>query len=231
VNDRLNRIGERQLLIVVGVNADLFIVGTSKLEVFFYQVFNLLGIHGAVTVDNGNRADRRFDKHVERLVKFDFFRRGSGHDVGPNFVSFFVGILNHLNGFRKLVDIKSDPDKIKNGVFFRQNVVFPVGFSCVNHHRELERGFVVSNNSANILFFAEFPRTVLISVEILFRPFVADFHVIDSRFDTRLINATNKIITEFVVIDQSTIANGAIQNFNGRSVSNPRCAHVISPCL
>ncbi len=64
VDDRLDRVGEGQLLVVVGVDADLLAGRLAKGQVLLHQQLDLLGVQRAEAVDHDQDAGRRLARSL-----------------------------------------------------------------------------------------------------------------------------------------------------------------------
>ena len=183
VDDRLDRVGEGQLLVVVGVDA------------------HLLAGRLAVLRDTSSPATRPARRTASRSCRrpracWPAFRAitsstwsisvsvdgRDGHQVGRHLVALVGGVLDHVDRLGHLVGVEGHADHVQHAVLLRQDVGPPVAtcrrrpspqsFSGVGLSPTMRRR---SSSSQN------FQSAELVAGEELLRRLVADLHVVDAR--------------------------------------------------
>jgi len=191
-DDYFNRIGESQLLIVVGVNANLLIGADIRLGEFFKRLINLGLGYG-----------------------------GDGHEIAGGFIAHFVSMLYHFHRFGNLIDVTGYADDVEDALIARFDLRFPVALAGVGHGGEFEAGLfsiVVAYDPAHVLLVAVAPRAELVPREQSRGVLVADFHVIEPSSDAGVIYGPDDLVGELVVVDEPAVADGAVEHFKLRAV-------------
>jgi hypothetical protein len=225
VDDRFDGVGEGQLLVVVGVDADLLAGALERLAVLLDQHLDLLGVERAEAVDDHDGAGRSLDQHLQRLRHLRVLHGRNGHQVAGDLVALVVGVVDHVDRDRDLMHVGGDPDQVERALLLGENVRVVVGLLRVGHHRELERRVVLSDDPAHVVLVAVLPGAELGGREELLGCLVAHLHVIDAGLDARLVHGLDEAVVEHVVVDQASVANGAVENLDFRTIRDPGCAH------
>ena len=139
-----------------------------------------------------------------------------------------MGIEQHFNRLGNLLDITRHTHHIDHALAGWQNIFGPIALARIRHNCEFHpRGFgiVIPRNFANILFIAVAERTKISFGEHLLGVSVPNFHIVDTRRDTRFIHGLHKIIIKMMIIHQTAIADRTIEYLEFRAVGNPGCFH------
>jgi len=148
-----------------------------------------------------------------------------GHEVGRGLVAQAVRVLDHLHRFGDLVGVECDPDHVQHALAARHELLLPVALPRVRHGDELQVGRLVvvsADHPVQVFFVAVLPRAELLRGELPRRVLVADLHVVDAGGQARLVHGAHLLVAELMVVDQTPIANGAVEHLQFRSVGNPR---------
>jgi len=212
VDDAFDGVGEGELEVVVHVEADFFFGVFAGFEVLLDEHFDLLGVEGAVGVDDDEGVGGGFGEDIQGLIEFGFLDGGDGHEVGGDFVAHVLGVLDHLGGFGDLGDVEGDADEIDDAFVFGDDVVLPVALAAgVGHDGEFEGLFGFADDAADGVFLAEAPVAVLAAGEEFAGGAVADFHVIDAGGDAGVVDGADDVVVEAVVVDEAAVADGAVE--------------------
>ena len=220
-DQRLDRVGEGQLLVVVGVDAHLFVGGLQGIQELVHERFDLFAVQRPEAVHHVDGVHVGFGQHGKRLVHLAFGNRRSRHEVQRGLVALFVGVPDHVQRQGDLVYVGGDPNHVQHALIGRQDIGLVIGFLRVGHGRQLERRVVVAHDAADVLFGAELPRSVLIGGKDPARVDVADFHVVDPGGDAGLVDRPDGIGPETVVVHQAAVPYGAVYELDLRPVGQP----------
>jgi hypothetical protein len=91
----------------------------------------------------------------------------------------------------------------------------------VGHDGEFELRLVVADDAAQVLLSAIFPAAMFALLDAFARRLVAELHVIHAGGDAGVIHHLHGFIVEMVIVHQSTVANGAIEDFDFGPVGEP----------
>src|SRR4051812_43103743 len=80
---------------------------------------------------------------------------------------------------------------------------------------------MVAKHAVEDVLIAELPMSKVALRVLLGRSFVTDLHVIDSGRDACFIYGSHQLIAELMVIDQSAVANRAIQHLELGAIRDP----------
>ena len=81
-------------------------------------------------------------------------------------------------------------------------------------------GIVFADDPPDV-FVAILPGAVLGGREELLGRLVADLHVVDAGLDACLVNRLDETVVEHVVVDQTAVANRAVEDLDFRTVGDP----------
>jgi hypothetical protein len=81
---------------------------------------------------------------------------------------------------------------------------------------------MIANDSPQVFLFTVAPWTVFISRKLRGRVLVADFHVVDSGTDAGLIDRADLVVGKPGFVDETSVADGTIQNLEFGPISDPR---------
>ena len=222
LDDGFDGVGERQLHVVVRVNADLLPGRLGHGNVLPGQLTNLLVVERPVAVHHDDGVDRGLGEGLERLVDFRVGDGADGHDVAGRLVAFVVSILDHVHRGRDLVHIGGHADAVEHALLGRQDVGLVVGLAGVGHGGKLEGGVVVADDPAQVVLVAVFPVAVLLPGKLRLGGLVAQFHVVDASLNIGVINGLDEVVLKQVIVDQAPVADGAVQNLDLGAERHPR---------
>lgn len=231
-DDRLDCVGERELLVVVGVDPHLFPRPLDRVEILSHEDVELLAVERAETVHDEDDINRCRGEHLEGLIDFGVLDGGDGHEVAGGLIAFFVRALDHVHRFGDLVHITGHPDHVQDALILGKDVGLPVALAGIGHHREFQAGclrVVVAGDAADILLRTAAEWTVLVLREKAPGVLVSDLHIIDARLNAGFVDRLDEIVVELMVVDETTVADGAVEHLQLRSVRHPGGFHAHAP--
>ena len=114
---------------------------------------------------------------------------------------------------------------LKHAVLLGQNVGVPIRLAGVGHGRQFQRRGIVADDASDVVLVAELPRAALVACEEFFRRLVAQLHVVDAGRHAGVVHRLDKPVLEGVIVDQAAVADRAIQDFQIRTIGDPRGSH------
>ena len=221
LDGRLDGIGERQLPVVVGMHPHRLPGRRRVAQERIHVAVDLLRVQRPEAVDDADGVRLRLRHQGQRLVQLAVRHRRQRHQVQARLVALVMGMLDHVEGQRDLVDIGGHPDHVQDALRFRQDVLPVVALVGVGHRRQLQRGLVVSDDAAEVALDAVLPRAELPRRKLPARVDVPDLHVVDAALDARLIHRLHRLVAELVVVHQTAVPNGAVQHLDLGAVRHP----------
>ena len=132
-----------------------------------------------------------------------------------------MGVPDHVERAWNLMDVAGDPHAVDDALVLEQDVGVVVGAIHVGHDRELDGARALAHHAANRVLLTEFPLPVLARREQPPRRLVAQLAIVHPSGDAGVIDSLDEGLVELVIVDQATVANGAIENLDVRAVADP----------
>ena len=213
VDDSLDCVAEGKLLVVVAVEAKLLVLHDALVAgEFLVDVFL---VEGAEAIDEVKHVGLAFFVDlVERFVKFRAAVAAYGHDVERRFVAHVVEGVHHADALVDVLDVACDAEHLVRAFGGGLHGVH-VDTAYVSHHGHLHLGIDAVLDFPEQVVFAEFPRTVFLGVEEFRGVLVTHFHVVYAGCGKEGVQSTHEFKRKIVLVDETAIADRAVENFNG----------------
>lgn len=192
----------------------------SGSEVLLGQALHLLTVHGPETVDDVEDGDPALGHVVEGLVQVPLHHLGDGHQVDGHLVALVQAVVGHGDGRVHLVDVAGHPDHGEQALVPGRDVVV-VDAADVHHGRQLQAARLVADDPADVLIPTELPGAVLVAGEGLLRTHVAHLHVVHPGGAEPPVDGPDELVAEVPVVHQPAVTDGAVQDFDRRSIHGP----------
>ena len=163
----------------------------------------------------------------QRLVQLALGHRRQSHQVEAGLVALVVGVLDHVEGQRDLVDVGGDPDEVEHALRLRQDVLGVVALVGVGHRRQLQGRVVVADDAPDVALDTVLPRSELPGRELRAGVDVPDLHVVDAALDAGLIDRLDGLVRELVVVHQAAVPDGAVHHLDLGAVRNPMARRTV----
>ena len=213
VDDSLDRVGEGELLVVVTVEAELlvlhdaFVAGEFLVDVFL--------VEGAEAIDEVKHVGLAFFVDlVEGFVKFRTAVAAHGHDVEGGLVTHVVEGVHHADALVDVLDVACHAEHLVRAFVGGLHGVH-VHAAHVSHHGHLHLGIDAVLDLPEQIVVAELPRTVFFRVEEFRGVLVTHFHVVYAGCSEKGVQSTHEFKRKIMLVDETAIADGAVENFNG----------------
>ena len=213
VDDSLDCVAEGELLVVVTVEAELLVLHDALVAgEFLVDVFL---VEGAEAIDEVKHVGLAFFVDlVERFVKFRAAVAAYGHDVERCFVAHVMEGVHHADALVDVLDVACDAEHLVRAFGGGLHGVH-VDTAYVSHHGHLHLGIDAVLDFPEQVVFAELPRTVFLGVEEFRGVLVAHFHVVYAGCGKEGVQSTHEFKRKIVLVDETAIADRAVENFNG----------------
>ena len=213
VDDGLDCVAEGELLVVVAVEAELLVLHDALVAgEFLVDVFL---VEGAEAIDEVKHVGLAFFVDlVERFVKFRAAVAAYGHDVERCFVAHVMEGVHHADALVDVLDVACDAEHLVRAFGGGLHGVH-VDTAYVSHHGHLHLGIDAVLDFPEQVVFAEFPRTVFLGVEEFRGVLVTHFHVVYAGCGKEGVQSTHEFKRKIVLVDETAIADRAVENFNG----------------
>ena len=212
VDDGLDGVAESELLVVVTMEAEFLVLHDSLVAgEFLVDVFL---VERTETIDEVEHVGLTFILHlVERFVEFRAAVTAHGHDVERRFVTHVVEGVHHADALVDVLDVACHAEHLV-GAFAGGLHGVHVHAAHVGHHGHLHLGFNAVLDLPEQIVVAEFPRPVFLGVKEFGGILVAHFHVVDAGCGKECIEAADEFQREIVLVDETAIADSAVENFD-----------------
>ena len=120
--------------------------------------------------------------------------------------------------------VEGDTDHVERALGGGDDVMLPVALAGVGHGRKLEPGrpgVVVTDDAPQVGLGTEAPGSELVGGEDLLRVLVADLHIVQARIHTGAVERAHEVVAELVPVDQTAIADGAVEDLQCGAVGYP----------
>ena len=212
VNDCLDRVAEGKLLVIVAMETELLVLHDSLVTSQF--LVNVFLVEGAKAVNEVKHVGLAFFVHlVQGFVEFRTAVTAHGHDVESRLVAHFVEGVHHFDTLVDVLDVACHAEHLVRAFGCGLHSVH-IHAAHVSHHGHLDVGFDTVLDLPQEIVIAELPRAVFLGIEEFRRVLVAHFHIVHTGSGEERIEATHKFEGEVVLVDETAIADGAVENFD-----------------
>ena len=122
LDDALDGVGERELHVVVHVDAHFLAGRFAVAEIFFHQLVNAARCKTRRSCPRRKWPWPRISRAFPSLIQLAVGNRRGGHEVHGGFVALVVRVLDHVQRGRNLVDVGRHADHVQHGILLRQDV-------------------------------------------------------------------------------------------------------------
>ena len=212
VNNCLDRVAEGKLLVVVAMETELLVLHDSLVTSQF--LVNVFLVEGPEAVDEVKHVGLAFFVHlVQGFVEFRTTVTAHGHDVEGCFVTHVVEGIHHLDTLVDVLHVACHAEHLVRAFAGGLHGVH-VHAAHVSHHGHLDVGIDAVFHLPQEIVVAELPRTVILGVEEFRRILVTHFHIVHAGGRKECIEATHKFKREVVLVDETAIADGAVEDLD-----------------
>ena len=183
------------------------------------HVMNLLAEEIAEAVHHIDRSGRGLGKLVQRLDKVKLILTRDGHNVDTGFIPQVMHPVAQGDRLVNILDIGGNADHIHRALVDGTELLLEHAVG-IDHDADLHIGFNALDDLADLVVVAILPRSEFSRRRNLAAGTIAHFHIIHTRNADRLVNGPDKFVSEIMVINQSAVANRAIQYLDFFSVHN-----------
>ena len=212
VDNSLDGVGEGQLLVVMTMEAELLVLHDAAVAGdFLIDVFLVEGAEAVHEVKHIGLAF--FVDLVQGFVQFRTTVTAHSHDVEGGFVTHFVEGIHHFDTLVDVLHVACHAEHLVRAFAGGLHGVH-VHAAHVSHHSHLDLGIDTVLDFPKQVIIAELPRAIFLGVKEIRRVLVTHFHVVHTSGRQEGVKTTHKFKREVVLVDQATIADGAVQNLN-----------------
>src|SRR4030042_1871208 len=140
--------------------------------------------------------------------------------MAGRFVAEIWTFIDKLDGTVDILYIGSRPKHIDR-TFIGGSEVLLFNTIRVHHYADFHVRLDAVYDSSYTIVIAILPCPVIFGREEFPAASVAEFHIVDAAFGKGMVNRTNKVIREVVVVNKSAVSDCAIENFDLFSVHIP----------
>ncbi len=152
----------------------------------------------------------RIGKLVQGFLQVHFQYMGRGHDIYSNFITQFLNMVGKVYGLVNVFCVGRDPIHTDYR-FFTGNYGLMFCAPHINHDRYL--GITLISHFSEVFFITKTPGTMIAFGELALVRSVAQLDIVYASICKSFKNIAYQCFVEFPIVHQSTIANGAINNF------------------